>query len=916
MKNYFLKLFIIALSLSFGQRVAICAFEVDGIYYELKNNHAIVIGNGSNTYSGSVVIPSTVKYKNKTYEVQEINKSAFLNSINMTSISLPTSISDIGDNAFKGCSKLDSVTLDCILSLELYKYFGTQVKNYVLGENWTIIRKGTFSNCRDMIEISIPTKIKRIEENAFEECSGLSKVIVSDLTAWCKISFGNELSNPLYLGHNLYNKDKVLIKELALPSNVRWIENYAFCGCSFTKVIIQEGTSNIFNGVFKNCKELADVVMPDGLFIGDAAFDGCEQLAINVKIADGQNTIGVNTFRGCRKIQSVSIPQSVLFIKDNAFRDCSSLLSLSIPKNVCELANAFEGCSGLKSIVVDEANPVYNSQNGCDAIIGTFTKELIIGCSNTIIPSDITSISDSAFCDCKELTVVTIPSKVKSIGNAAFWGCIGVEKIISEIEAPFPVTDSTFQYSENGELHTLNATLFVPLKTKKDYLVTKGWKQFGTILEKGNGCFTALTEEGVEMMFKIIDEEEKTCKVGAGESPYHAIDINTVGNVHIPPVIDGYNVIGISDGAFGLCDKIRMLKIPGSVKEIGTEAFYGCTGLKFLVSEISNPSDLDYYTLKYDDGHSEYSLNTVLIVPSGTKDAYLSKNGWNQLYIVEGFMGKTPEGIDMAFAFIDSQNKECMAGLGVRNNQMATSVFQDVNGEITIPSEINGFSVTSIAESAFDYCEGITKINLSNNIKSINRAAFRWCTNLETIQMSDKLSKIGEYAFYGCESIKSLSIPSSVTEIEHAAFSDCKNLVKVSIPQSITTINDAVFRRCISLENIIIPSQVSFIGNAAFYECSALTNITSLNPTPPVLHEEAFTSYNAKLHVPYNSKATYQNAEIWKNFANIIEIESVGIKPVKGRQKEENCYYDLSGRRLSYQQKGINIINGKKVIVK
>ena len=159
-------------------------------------------------------------------------------------------------------------------------------------------------------------------------------------------------------------------------------------------------------------------------------------------------------------------------------------------------------------------------------------------------------------------------------------------------------------------------------------------------------------------------------------------------------------------------------------------------------------------------------------------------------------------------------------------------------------------------------------------------------------------------------------MPNSVTDIERAAFSDCTNLVEVSLPLSITTIKESLFRRCVSLKSIIIPSQVSSIGNAAFYNCSSLSNVTSLNTIPPILNEGTFTSYNAKLQVPQNSKAAYQNAPVWNNFANIVEIESAGIENIKNSQKREGLMYDFSGKRLANPQKGINIINGQKVIVK
>jgi hypothetical protein len=84
---------------------------------------------------------------------------------------------------------------------------------------------------------------------------------------------------------------------------------------------------------------------------------------------------------------------------------------------------AFSGCSGLKSIVVEEANTVYDSRNNCNAIIKTSTNTLIIGCKNTHIPNSVLSIGHWAFRDCTSLTSIIIPNSVTSIRGGAFYGC-------------------------------------------------------------------------------------------------------------------------------------------------------------------------------------------------------------------------------------------------------------------------------------------------------------------------------------------------------------------------------------------------------------------------------------------------------------------------------------------------------------
>ena len=148
-------------------------------------------------------------------------------------------------------------------------------------------------------------------------------------------------------------------------------------------------------------------------------------------------SIRSSAFEGCTGLTSITIPNSVTSIGSLAFLYCDGLTSIEIPNSVTSIGiYAFRGCTGLESIVVENGKSLYDSRNNCNAIIETATNELIAGCKNTVIPSNVTSIGNSAFSGCSGLTSIEIPNSVTSIGDYAFNDCSG----LTSIEIPNSVT--------------------------------------------------------------------------------------------------------------------------------------------------------------------------------------------------------------------------------------------------------------------------------------------------------------------------------------------------------------------------------------------------------------------------------------------------------------------------------------------
>ena len=151
------------------------------------------------------------------------------------------------------------------------------------------------------------------------------------------------------------------------------------------------------------------------------------------------------------------------------------------------------------------------------------------------------------------------------------------------------------------------------------------------------------------------------------------------------------------------------------------------------------------------------------------------------------------------------------------------------SGSITIPESVKNkgitYSVTSIGESAFRNCSGLTSIEIPNSVTSIGKSAFNGCKGLTSVTIGNSVTSIGYRAFYDCKSLTSIEIPNSVTSIGESAFNGCSGLTSIEIPNSVTSIGDYAFAYCSGLTSIEIPNSVTSIGGSAFNKCSDLTSI-------------------------------------------------------------------------------------------
>ena len=305
----------------------------------------------------------------------------------LTNIIIPNSVTSIGNGAFDGC---------------------TQLTNMNIPYGVTSIGKEAFYNCYSMTSVTIPDSVTSIGWGAFDQFNKtwkLSSVHISDIEAWCNISFEAASANPLTYAHNLYINGK-LVTEIVIPNTIVQINDYVFSGCSLTKITIPDSVTSIGARAFATCS-LTKISIPDSVTsIGNSAFSECTNLT-SITIPDSVTSIGDYVFYKCSSLTSITVPDSVTSIGSCAFKYCNSLTSITIP---------FVGAT--KSGTTNtHFGYIFGASSLSDQ--GSYISPLL----KTVIITGETKIYNNAFVNCSRLTSITIPNSVTSIGNYVFNSC-------------------------------------------------------------------------------------------------------------------------------------------------------------------------------------------------------------------------------------------------------------------------------------------------------------------------------------------------------------------------------------------------------------------------------------------------------------------------------------------------------------
>ena len=637
------------------------------------------------------------------------------------------------------------------------------------------------------------------------------------------------------------------VDEIEIPSNVTYeseeyavvrVADEAFKDAAYIcKIVFEEENNAITDigfGAFEGCSSLTDIAIP---FVG-ATVSG-EKVSeiintVNFGYIFGADGTAKNAEYVPATLESVTIYGGI--IAANAFDGCSNLQNIVLENSVTSIAQgALNGCNRLQSLTL----PFVGGSNDGD-IENTFFG-YIFGAAeykqnNEVVPESLKTveltgncdIANYAFYNCKNITTISINSG-KSIGDSAFANCTSLERLFvpDEIEK---FGNGVLSGCNNIKYNDWLGTKYIGSQNSKYLVLITGTNVIGKFTTNGDTRIIA------ENAFK---------------------DCTTIIEISITE-----NVIMIGDSAFANCTSITNIAIPDSVTYIGSSAFLGCIGL----TDVYYTGDIaSWCNLSFDSSYSN--------------PMYYAGNLYINEELLQGEL-KIPDRVtsikDYAF-----YNCTSLTSITIPDSvrSIGNEAFYGCIGLMSI-TILNGVAI--VEDAAFNNCSNLTDIYymgdiedwciisfgddysnpmyyadnlyfngeqlygdivLGNDVIKIPYGTFKNQREIKSVTISKSIASIGDYAFYNCANLKKVYYNGDIVDWLNISFGEsdatsnpmyyADNLFingellqgELIIPDSVTRIRSDAFYNCTGLTSIVIPGSLTSIGSNAFSNCTGLTDV-------------------------------------------------------------------------------------------
>lgn len=711
----------------------------------------------------------------KTLRFEDGNKSISIgtNAFSNTPISglyIGRPIQDSG--IFKNIATLKSVAFGQYFSDITASLFSrcTSLEKIDL-TNIKTVNNEAFMGCSSLKEITFPECVNIVGTKAFADCASLSSVTIEKSSGYQTTTFhSNVFQNcPLssvYYGRPIANAgssyDNTPWKGTATPFDLTVassVPSHGFTGSAIKSLTFEKGTTEISGYSFDNCTELESIVIPASITtIGNAAFQNTPISYLEFEDSRDEIKIGSYAFRDC-KFENLYLGRDVS--GSLTFSDNLNLRSVELGRYITEIGNQqFSRCYNLNSFTVGAG------VNKISATAFSYTHpQKVIWLPNTrpqgyeYLKGDVNYVSQASYDLENQKLYRNLSSKFWVDGVLYVFNREAADRTCVAIDCRY------FKSVENTEVPN------VVNYRNIDF----------TVEEINEYTFYANTYIKTAKIGNNISHIGKYAFFGNTElqSIFIPNSVKTIGEwgfancLKMESVILGKGLTEIKEGCFSGDSKLTEIMIPANVTTIGNKVFDGCKGLKYLqIMDRSTELHLGY-SLKFEDTGDNPRPGTPLFNDCPLEEVYIGGN----------------------------------------------------------------ISYSTLVEDGY--------------------SPFYGNTHLIKVSVHDNETEISDYEFYGCSSLTDVVIGNGVERIGDFSFSGCRDLA-----------------------NFSFGTKVKYIGEDAFSDCVNMVNLTSKNTVPPTCGPQALDDINkfdCTLFVPAASIVSYQNADQWRNFFNISPIQSVAV---------------------------------------
>ena len=783
----------------------------------------VEVTHDKNPYSGDLVVPSTVEYSGKTYQVTRIGNDAFSDDDYVTGVKLPESINSIGTDAFNDCDRLTKIDIPAsVKSIEYRAFYSCdKLKEVTLHEGLETIGDEAFYNNYQLSIITLPSTLKTIGIRSFRACTSLTSIAIP-----------NSVTT---MGEDVFN-DCTALTTVTLSNQLTAIGNYAFRGTGLRSIEIPASVQTIGDYAFQGCKSLVSVIFPATM-----------------------NSLGKYTFQGCTSLASISIPEGITRLEEAAVADCYALATVTLPSTLTYIGKwAFSGSSALTSITIPE-NVKTIEQNA-------FTSSPLLTSiySLPMTPPTLNGdVSNHAFADATTRATIYVKtaaesnyrvashwnefSKVETFNNAL---CAQPTFILNNYQLSITTaTDgATIYYTTDGTDPTTSSSSYsAPIDfwqngTVKAIAVKEGMDPSLVAEFKKEDFTVAAPVATIDETFKVtitceqpniegfpqpriyyllntsqydVDFSDSNWQLYEGEP----IQLTQPKYVHVYAERDGWIT---SPQAYANFYNPYYTHQPSMYWHADKQKLrlynYDADATVYYTIDGSDPTE---QSLVYNPEDSIAISRNVLVKCIAMRPGHFNStinqyqiSGVNQTFSKDGIYYRIVDNV-------------------LTNEVEVTSGDKQYEGDIVIPEKITyagvDYAVSRIGDGAFSNDDNLTSVTLHNAIHSIGYRAFHDCDGLTAMNIPGSVKEIGSEAFYGCNNITNLTLAEGIETIGNRAFHSCRGLPNVTLPSTLTTIGYEAFTYCYALTSLTIPNSVTSIGYSLCYGDNNLSEVKLSN---------------------------------------------------------------------------------------
>ncbi len=676
------------------------------------------------------------------------------------------------------------------------------------------------------------------------------------------------------------------ITDVSFPSTLQELGTGAFWNCSkLNNVVLPANLETLGGYAFYNCQGLTALSFNSGLrSIGSSCFQNCYYLAGELVLPEGLEAIGSTAFANCRSCTAISIPGSVKAIGSSAFANCYGFTELSLGEGVETIGeNAFNYCYGFTELTL----PASLRE------LGTSCFQACSGITSVTIPAGVSTVSTHVFSNCTNLSTAVILAPWESIPDSFFYYCSKLENL------SFPET-----------VTKLGVNTFGYCKLLTDFSLFSEVTEFGSQCFQGTGFASVTLPEGVTAIPTSAFAYNTDLVSVTFQGPVTAIGSEAfrgctkLENFQLPD-----SLLTLGARAFYGCQKLPSVTIPEGVTTLNSSTFYNCYGLQ-SVTLPNSLSLIDQNAFCYCTALTEvsfgYGLQTInygafnrcsLLASAtfrGPAPTLNSSSGCFD-YAASGFTiyyyaayanswspnGETTWGVNYPISMLGSAEPgpaECGDDLTWTWDADAKALTVTGSGPMfdyspespapwacyagAIQTVTLDEGVSSVGAYAFYACTALTTLNLPSTMSAYGDSAFAWCVRLTSAAIPAAApvaahsvrhggtGSLGTGAFTGCAALTSVTIPAGTAAIAPNAFNGCAKLKTVTIPETVTAIGDAAFRGA-GLTFVTLPASVSDLGGSAFQGCASLAGARFLGAQPQQTGSAVFKDCGSSFKISF-----------------------------------------------------------------